>query len=111
MSASPAWPWAPEPNPPAGLPLAAGAGAADELLALAVLEVLLPQAVTEAIAAAAAPVAMTLLRLLGQARGLLGSRGTDLESIRLNEVASGGVTAFSDQSVRTRNRFPDIADR
>ena len=55
----------PDPNPPAGLLLAAAGGAAaDELLALAVLDVLLPQAVTEAIAIAAAPVTMTLLRLL-----------------------------------------------
>jgi hypothetical protein len=63
----------PDPNPPAGLLLAVGAaeddelpaaGAADEPLVLAVLDVLLPQAVTEAIATAAAPVAMTLLRLL-----------------------------------------------
>jgi hypothetical protein len=59
----------PDPNPPAGLLLAAaGAAAADELLALAVLDVLLPQAVTEAIATAAAPVAMTLLRLLENMR-------------------------------------------
>jgi hypothetical protein len=57
----------PDPNPPAGLLLAA-AGAGDELLALAVLDMLLPQAVTEAIATAAAPVAMTLLRLLENMR-------------------------------------------
>ncbi len=48
---------------------------------------------------------------LRQARGWPGSRGTDLESIKLKEVASGGVTAFSDQSARTRIRFPDMADR
>jgi hypothetical protein len=60
----------PDPNPPAGLLLAAGvavallAGVAGVLLAAAVLGVLLLQAATVAITAAAAAAAMTLLWLL-----------------------------------------------
>ena len=51
------------------------------------------------------------MRPLCQARGLSTSKGTDSALISPDEVASGGVTAFSVQSAKTRIRFPDMADR
>jgi hypothetical protein len=49
-----------------------------------------------------------LRRRQSNVRGVAGSSGTDWE---LNDVSSGGVFAFRHQSVRTRMRLPDMADR
>jgi hypothetical protein len=46
-----------------------------------------------------------------QARGLSTSSGTDSALITPNDVVSGGVAAFRTQSVRSRARLPDMADR
>ena len=49
--------------------------------------------------------------LPGQARGLFTSSGTDSALITARDVDSGDVIPFRVQSVSTRIRFPDMADR
>ncbi len=46
-----------------------------------------------------------------QARGLFTSSGTDSALTTFTDVASGDVSPFRVQSVRTRIRFPDMTDR
>ena len=47
----------------------------------------------------------------GYARGWFTSRGTDLALMTAREVDSGEVSPFRVQSVSTRIRLPDMAER
>jgi len=64
-----------------------------------------------ALARTASAEGLGLLSLPGQARGLFGSRGTDLASITSSDVVCAGVVAFRVQSARTRIRLPDMEYR